>query len=345
MGRGNSGLKKYIADWAKSVGSEKNRLAQYGEPGGAPFGYSCANSIVFNTIKKTLGFDQCRGFFTAAAPIAAETVKYFASLDIPLYEVFGQSECTGPHTVSCFGEWKIGYCGRPMRGSHSKIDPNTGELCYRGRHIFMGYMYMPNETAATIDNEGYLHSGDVAEFDGNNSEFCPSPSGFMRITGRIKDLIITAGGENVPPILIENEMKAAMVAISNCFVVGDRRKYLSMLVSLKTEVDPATNTPTDVLAADALFVAKQIGSSAQTVKEAAADPLWSKYITEGMKKANGMTTSNAQVVQKWRLLPVDFSESAGDLTPTMKVKRNVVLKKYADLIDSIYAEDEQSRDV
>ena len=221
------------------------------------------------------------------------------------------------------------------------IAEGTGELCYRGRHIMMGYMYMPKETAETIDSEGYLHSGDVAEFDKDDSEYCPPPSGFMKITGRIKDLIITAGGENVPPILIENEMKAAMVAISNCLVVGDKRKYLSMLITLKTEVDLATATPTNVLAADALFIGKQIRSNATTVEEVMKDPLWTKYFNEGMKKANAKTTSNAQIVQKWRLLKTDFSESAGDLTPTMKLKRNVVLKKYAKEVDEIYAEKEQ----
>ena len=91
-----------------------------------------------------------------------ETQKYFAALDIPIFEVFGQSECTGPHTLSYPGSWKMGTCGRPMLGTESKLDPNNGELCYRGRHIFMGYMYMPDQTASTIDSEGWLHSGDVA---------------------------------------------------------------------------------------------------------------------------------------------------------------------------------------
>ena len=97
----------------------------------------------------------------------------------------------------------------------------------------MGYMYNLENTKSTIDDQGYLHSGDVAAFDSNDHPEVPSPSGFMKITGRIKELIITAGGENIPPVLIENEMKAAMVAISNVVVVGDKRKYLAMMVSLK----------------------------------------------------------------------------------------------------------------
>ncbi len=337
IGRESTGLKKQLAAWCKSLAAEKNRLAQFGNGGGAPCGYGCANSIVLNKIKEALGLDAAKGCFSAAAPIAPETLYYFASLDIPVYEVFGQSECTGPHTVSNEHQWKIGYCGRPLLGTETMIVPGNQELCYRGRHIFMGYMYMPDKTAETIDADGYLHSGDVAEFDENNHPDVPAPSGFMKITGRIKELIITAGGENIPPVLIENEMKAAMLAISNCMVIGDRRKFLSMVVSLKCEVNPETGEPTDKLAADSLFVGGQIGSTATTMSEAAVDPKWKKYIDDGVKVANSKTTSNAQIVQKWRMLPVDFSEKAGELTPTLKLKRNVVSDKYAAFIESLYA--------
>jgi long-chain-fatty-acid--CoA ligase ACSBG len=141
----------------------------------------------------------------------------------------------------------------------------------------------------------------------------------------------------VPPVLIENQMKAAMVALSNCMVVGDRQKFLAMFISLKTEVNPDTGEPTDVLAKDALFVGNEIGSAATTVTEARDDPKWSKYFDEGMKAGNSKTTSNAQIVQKWKLLAVDFSEKQGDLTPTLKLKRNVVTKKLADDIEALYA--------
>lgn len=336
IGRESTGIKKSLATWCKQLAAEKNRLAQYGNEGGAPCGYGCANSLVLTKIKEALGLECTKACFTAAAPIAPETLMYFASIDIPVYEVFGQSECTGPQTISYGGCWKIGYCGRPMLGTETKIAQDTKELCYRGRHIFMGYMYMPDKTEETIDSDGYLHSGDVAEFDDNHHPDIPKPSGFMRITGRIKELIITAGGENIPPVLIENEVKAANVALSNVMVIGDRRKYLTMLVSLKCEVDPDTGAPTDKLAADSLFIGQQIGSSASTMSAAAKDPLWAKSIDDAMKTANSKTTSNAQIVQKWKMLPVDFSEKAGELTPTLKLKRSVVGEKYAELIDSLY---------
>lgn len=336
IGRETTGIKKSLSTWAKGLGAEHSRLQQFGNGGGAPWGYGCANALILSKIKEALGLDECRSFFTAAAPISPDVINYFGQLDIQLFELFGQSECTGPHTSSKVGAWKVGACGRPMPGTETKIDPSTKELCYRGRHIFMGYMYMPEKTAETIDEEGYLHSGDVAEFDNDDDPNVPKPSGFMRITGRIKELIITAGGENIPPVLIENEMKGAMVALSNCMVVGDRRKFLGMLVSLKTEVDKDTGAPTDKLAKDALFVGQTIGSTATTLTEASKDPLWAKYIEDGRKVANSKTTSAAQIVQKWKWLPCDFSEKAGDLTPTLKLKRNVVSEKYAELIDSIY---------
>jgi long-chain-fatty-acid--CoA ligase ACSBG len=336
IGRSNSGVKLLLAKWAKSLGAEHCRMGQYGNGGGAPCCYSCANTLVLSKIKEALGLDQAKGCFTAAAPISTDTLNYFASLDIPVYEVFGQSECTGPHTVSAAKCWKIGTCGRPIKGSESIIVPSTGELCYRGRHIFMGYMYMPDKTAETIDDEGFLHSGDVAVFDTDGDSDIVGPSGFMKITGRIKELIITAGGENVPPVLIENEMKSAMVAVSNCMVIGDKRKFLTMLVSLKVEVD-GDALPTDKLAADSLFVGKQIGSFATTYSAAKADPLWKDYVNQGVKTANSKTTSNAQIVQKWEWLPVDFSEKMGDLTPTLKLKRSVVDAKQSALIESMYA--------
>jgi long-chain-fatty-acid--CoA ligase ACSBG len=303
--------------------------------------FGCAKKLILSKVRDALGLDQCKACFTAAAPIAPETLWYFGSVDIPIYEVFGQSECTGPHTVSADKAWKIGYCGRPMRGTTTRIVPETGELTYKGRHIMMGYMHMPDKTAETIDEEGYLHSGDVAEFDNNDFSEVPKPSGFMKITGRIKELIITAGGENIPPVLIENEMKAAMNAISNCMVIGDKRKYLSMLISVKTEEDKEKEVPSDILANDALHVCSLIGSNAKTVQDVASDPLWIKYFNDGMKVANSKTTSNAQIVQKWKLLPVDFSVKAGELTPTLKLKRNVVNDKYGALIDSIYADDKE----
>jgi long-chain-fatty-acid--CoA ligase ACSBG len=204
IGRENTSVAKtWLVGWAKGRATAKTEMAQYPPKDGVPSFYGCANSIILSKIKEKLGLEESKACFTAAAPISTETLNYFGSLDIPVYEVFGQSECTGPHTFSAACAWKIGTCGRPIQGSTSIIDGNTGELCYTGRHIFMGYMYNPEDTTKTVDDQGFLHSGDVAAFDADDHPDVPSPSGFMRITGRIKELIITAGGENIPPVLIE----------------------------------------------------------------------------------------------------------------------------------------------
>ncbi len=332
-----NGVLKVVSSWAKYMGKEKSKHAQFGEDGGSPCCFSCANILVLQKVKEALGLDQAKSCFTAAAPISPETLWYFASLDIPVYEVFGQSESTGPHTISAAKRWKIGSCGRPIYGSESRLDQNNGELCYRGRHIFMGYMNMEKETQETIDSDGYVHSGDMAEFDNNDDPKIVKPSGFMQITGRIKDLIITAGGENVPPTLIEKEMKEAMPAVSHVIVIGDKRKFLTMLISLKVEMESETGLPTEKLAADSIFEGQQIGSSAQTYTEAKNDPKWKEYVDKAMKVGNSKAGSNAQIVQKWGWLPQDFSVKTGELTPTLKLKRNVVTEKYSDLIESMYA--------
>lgn len=335
IGKQTTGLKKKIATWAKAKGLENAMSQQYGATAGAPSCFGCAHKIVLSKVQDALGLDQCRVAFTGAAPISADILRYFASLNIHIFELFGQSECTGPHTVNGPTAWKIGTCGRPIKGTQSKIE-ESGEICYRGRHIFMGYMKMPEKTAETIDPEGWLHSGDVAKFDDCDDSEIPSPSGFMSITGRIKELIITAGGENVPPVLIEENFKTELPALSNCMAIGDQKKYLTILLCLKTTVDDE-GRPTNQLTGDALDAAAAIGSTATTVEEAAADPLFKEYFDGGMKRANALTTSRAQIVQKWALLPVDFNEKDGHLTPTLKLKRPVVASDYAQVIEQLYA--------
>jgi len=183
------GVKKAIASWAKAKASEKNRRQQFGGGGGAPMGFGCAHALILSKVKAALGLDQCKMAITSAAPISVDVLEYFASLDICVYELFGQSECTGPHTTNFPHAWKVGTIGREFSaGVKTKKLESNGEFCLYGRHVMMGYMKMPEKTAEAIDEEGWLHSGDVAEIDAD---------GFWKITGRIKELIITAGGENI----------------------------------------------------------------------------------------------------------------------------------------------------
>ena len=171
--------------------------------------------------------------------------------------------------------------------------------------------------------------------DDCNREGHPN-SGFVTITGRIKELIITAGGENVAPVLIEEAMKDAMPALSNCMVIGDKRKFLSILFCLQVELEE-NGEATNKLRGVALDTSKEIGSDAITTDEAKKCDAWKKYFDEGMATANKKAISRAQRVSKWVLLDTDFTEPGGELTPTMKLKRSVAVEKYKSEIEGIYA--------
>jgi long-chain-fatty-acid--CoA ligase ACSBG len=327
IGAKTTGVKKSLATWAKKEGAEKTERAQFGADGGKSLSFRIADKVVLSKIKEALGLDQCRYCFTGAAPISAEVISFFGSLDIPIYEIFGQSECTGPHSINLPGKWKIGSIGNPLPGTKTRINPHTGEIQYAGRHIFMGYLNNEAATKETLQN-GWLLSGDVGAFDDD---------GFLRITGRIKELIITAGGENVPPVLIEDSLASELEALSNIMVIGDKRKFLTFVCTFRVVMDE-DGAPTNQLDRTALKVGKEIGSTATTVEEAIACEKFQKYIADGMKRSNDASTSRAQRVQKFLVLKKDFSIPGGELTPTLKLKRSVVAKMYADEIDSMYAE-------
>ena len=324
-----------LSTWAKKQGAAHWDSKEFGSKGSSPFLLFLAKKLLHKAHLQ-LGFDRCQGFYVSAAPIEVKILKYFASLDVPIMELFGQSECCGPQTVNRYDAFKLGTVGRPMYGTETKIDKVTGELTYRGRHVFAGYLGMPDQTKETIDSEGWFHSGDVVNIDDDHDPKVPQPSGFMSITGRIKEIIITAGGENVPPVLIEDQLKAAMPALSNAMVIGDKRKFLSVLLCLQVELNE-DGVPSNKLTGHALEVSKEIGSSAMTTDQARDDPKWKEYLDKGVKTANSKATSRAQSVGKWSLLSTDFTEGGGELTPTLKLKRFATVDKYADAIEAIYA--------
>jgi len=335
VAKSSTGLKAKLSAWAKGKAALHWQSRQYGNRVQNPPCYFIAKKLLHKA-HVALGLDRCQVCYVAAAPIDVKILKYFCSINVPIMEIFGQSECCGPHTANKLDAVKIGSVGRPLPGTETRNDNEHGELRYRGRHIFAGYMYMPDKTKETIDPDGWLYSGDVVRIDKDKDPNDPNGHGFVYITGRIKELIITAGGENVPPVLIEDQFKAAMPALSNCMVIGDKRKFLSILLCLTVEIDE-NGTATNKLTGRALEVGKEIGSSATTTEEAAKDEKWQKYFDEGMKKANDAATSRAQKVGKWSLLPTDFTEIGGELTPTLKLKRPIAEKKYSDQVEAIYA--------
>lgn len=330
-GASGGGLSKKIAAWAKAKGLEGHHARQVGGSGMFPAGYGIAKKLVFSKVRAKLGLDRCRTMISGAAPISRETLDFFGSLDVPIMEVYGMSECTGPQTLGAPTGFKTGSCGRVIPGAAIMIQheegrdaEGEGEICFRGRHIMMGYMGDPDKTQKAIDRQGWLHSGDVGRMD---------QDGFLFITGRIKELIVTAGGENIAPVPIEAGLKALCPAISNCMMVGDRRKYNVVLVTLKTKPSPtADGTYTSELTAEAAVVS----ANSKTVDEAINDPSWRAYLEQGITENNKVVVSRAAKIQKFVILPTDFSIPGGELGPTLKLKRPQVMKKYAAVIDSLY---------
>ena len=216
-----------------------------------------------------------------------------------------------------------------MPGIEIRVDPQNNEIMYKGRNTMMGYLKLPQDTLRTLDSEGWIHTGDQGVKDSD---------GFLKVTGRIKELIVTAGGENISPVIIENKVMELCPLIANCVVVGDKRKFLSCLVSLKTEVNPLTGEPSEKLTPMVVELIKKQGGSATTVFEARNDAAVKRMIDEAIAGYNKVAISRAQEVRKWYLMERDLSLGHGELTATLKLKRNVVHDHFSKEIDSMYSE-------
>jgi long-chain-fatty-acid--CoA ligase ACSBG len=336
IGRSTTGLKKVIATWAKAKALEAAKERQLGGSGSRTVAYLLAKKIVLSKIRQALGLDECLICLSGAAPIPTLVMEYFASLDLDILEVYGMSESTGGTTLNTPAVHKIGSVGPPVGPIEVKIDhvagrdnAGEGEICYRGRSIMMGYMKEPGKTKDAIDQQGWLHSGDVGTQDEH---------GMVRITGRLKELIIGAGGENIAPVPIEDKIKELCPAISNAMMVGDKRKYNTILFTVKTELNKEDNTSTGKLAGDAERLDPSLTTSDEVV-EAVKDKssVWAKYLQGGLDEYNKkFSVSNAQKIQKFTVLPGDFSEKGGELTATLKLKRSTTEKKYQKLVDAMY---------
>lgn len=306
---GASPLKQKIARWARATGLAGGYALQHGQHTGVE--YAVADRLVFSKVRQAIGLDRCRMAITAAAPIAKETLEFFLSLGLPIYEVYGMSECTGPATVSTTQRWATGRAGFVLPGAEIKIAPD-GEICMRGRHVFAGYCKDAAATAEALDSEGWLHSGDIGAFDDR---------GLLQITDRKKDLLITAGGENIAPQLLESLLKSIPV-IAQAVVIGDARKYLSALLTLDPE--------------RVLAEAKAAGSPATDPASAAACPVFAAHLQRQIDNVNAKL-AQVQTIKRWTVLPGEFTIDGGELTPTMKIKRKVIRDKYASQIEAMYA--------
>jgi long-chain-fatty-acid--CoA ligase ACSBG len=363
IGASNTGAKKAMGDWAKGVNLDHSRGKQLGMPVGTAMGHGISMAIM-KKVKEGLGLDQCKFGFTGAAPIRVDTLEYFGSLDLCINEVYGMSECCGATTVSLPLAHQWGSCGFSLPGSEvrafkvDEVDMNKkrecprapsitnleeeyqGELCYRGRHIMMGYMAQPDmgadhvkaiekKNAETIDNDGWLHSGDKGMI---------TVEGMCKITGRYKELIIGEGGENIAPVPIEDHVKKECDGIAEVMMVGDKRKYNVALITLKAVGANGEVPGTDTLDAGA----KLVNPNVTLISQAMNDKVWIDAVTAAITSANNngkVCSNNAAKIQKFTILPTNFSEEKSELTPTKKLKRKVVEDSYASAITKLYATD------
>jgi len=304
-----SPLRRRIAAWAKAVGLTGGYADQEGRP--RPWSYGLAERLVFSKVRARLGFDEARMLVVSAAPIAKETLDYFQSLGLPIMEVYGMSECTGPTTMSVPKRYRLGRAGFAIPGTELRI-AEDGEILMRGPHVFKGYYKNEEATRETLDAEGWIHSGDVGEID---------EDGFLRVTDRKKELLITSGGKNIAPQHLEGKLKQ-IAAVSQAVAVGDRRPYVVALLTID---------PTRVAAE-----AERAKSPARTPEEAARCPVFKAYVEAQVEELN-KGLARYETIKKIALLSKELSVETGELTPTLKLKRRVILERHRETIQALYA--------
>ena len=334
-GKDTKGLKKFIANWAKKQATQHHLEVRQGkhQKHEWSFGYALAKKIVLTPIHKKLGLDNCVDTHvpnsSAAAPLNLDTFEYLQSLDMVITEIYGSTETSGPVSANMAGPACLpGSVGQSYKGIHNKIiDPNEdgyGEIVTKGRLVFMGYQKDEIRTRESFTSDGYFKSGDIGKIDEN---------GFLWMGGRLKELLITSGGENIAPIPIENNILAELTEIlSYVVVVGDGRKHLACLLTLKCK--PETN----ILDAEAMkwVILKNPNFNGKTVEDFQNDDILCNAVMEGIQNANIKATANPHKVQKFRILDQDLSILGGELGPTLKLKRHVIKEKYGHIIDSMY---------
>ncbi len=274
--------------------------------------FAAADANVLGLIRGLLGLGEATVVVSAAAPLPPEVGAFFAGLGMSILDVYGMTETTGAFTTNTPEVFKLGTVGRPVPGIEVKI-AGDGEILARGPLNTPGYLNLPEQTAELLDGDGWLHTGDIGSID---------EDGFVSVVDRKKELIITSGGENISPAAVENALVAHPL-IGQALAFGDRRKYVVALLTLDGEVTPAW--------------AKAHGIEATSLAELADNPQVLAAVGEAVAGANEHL-ARVQQVKRWRLLPVEWTAESEELTPTFKLKRRIIHRKYADVIDSLYAE-------
>jgi long-chain acyl-CoA synthetase len=304
------GLKKRVFDWAIEVGKKVRQIEREGKRPGPvlAFQYRIADKQVLSKIRGLFG-KNLKLAVSGAAPINPDILRFFDAAGVLILEGWGMTETSTAATIATPEDFKFGTIGKPFAGCEVKI-AEDGEILAKGPNIFQGYYKNPEATAETLV-DGWLHTGDLGEYDSD---------GYLKITGRKKDIIITAGGKNITPANLEGDIKQHPL-VSQCVVVGDRRPYLVAVVTLDPE--------------EAIGYARDRGLP-QDLAAIAANGDVRESIEAHVEKIN-QKYARVEQVKKIEILPADFSQEGGELTPSMKVKRSYVAEKYADQIEHLYA--------
>jgi long-subunit acyl-CoA synthetase (AMP-forming) len=307
--------KRAGAQAAIAAGIEKVRLEQAGAPVPDELAARCAKfeELVFAPLRAKLGLDEARWIMIGAAPLSRDVHEFLLALGLPVLELYGMSECSCVVSACAPSEARVGTVGRLLPGLEASV-ADDGELLVRGPTVMRGYRGEAEKTAEAVDADGWLHTGDIAAID---------PDGHVRIVDRKKELIINAGGKNMSPANIEGELKDASPLIGQAVAIGDRRPYNVALLVL----DP------DAAAAHA----KAAGLDDPSVAAVAADPGVRRLVAAAIAAANE-NLARVEQIKRYELLAEEWLPSGDELTPTMKLKRKPIDAKYADVIESLYAD-------
>ena len=299
--------------WAIGVGHRVAAKVLAGEPVGATLKlqFALARLVALDNVRRSIGIHRARFCVTGAAPISPDLVRWYLALGVPMIEVWGMTESCGAATYTPAARMRPGSIGPACPYNEVRLDPATGELLIRGDNVFMGYLDQPEKTADTIDADGWLHTGDVGVSDGD---------GYFRITDRMKDIIITAGGKNITPSELENELKFSPY-ITDAVVVGDKRAYLTAIVMIDLE-----NVEKFAQDRDVPFSNYASLTRAREVLE----------LIDGEVGRVNARFARVEQIKKFWLLETQLSAEDEELTPTMKLKRKLVEKKYAERIEEMY---------
>jgi long-chain acyl-CoA synthetase len=309
----SSRLQQLAYGWAISVGYKVADAVIAGQAVGAGLRlqFWLARLLALDNTRKLIGIHRARYCVTGAAPISPELVRWYMALGVPMLEVWGMTETCGASTGTPPGRIKPGSIGPAASFNQVRIDPATGEILVKGPNVFKGYLNLPDKSAEALDAQGWLHTGDVGVMD---------EDGYFRITDRMKDIIITAGGKNITPTELENELKFSPY-ITDAVVIGDKRPYLVAIVMI--DQDNVEKFAQDREIPFSNYASLTRAPEVQELIQIELDRVNAKF-------------ARVEQIKKFFLLDKQLSAEDEELTPTMKLKRKLVEKKYAPQIEAMY---------